>query len=396
MFYVRVQLRAKEEDRLLAGHPWVYANEVLKTSSHLTQGSLAEVFSSKGAFVGRGVANPSSKILVRLLTHSPQQEVNEHLVAERAVKAIQMRQELRERYATDGLRLFFGEADGLPGVIADAFGEGAVLSCFSAGMKPFIPVLAKVLVENGIKFVYEKTVGDTCGKEGMPESQGWLTEAGTFPWEMREGGAKFRVNPEKGQKSGFYLDFRQARQRLADLSRGKEVLDAFCNTGASSIQAALGGAAEVTAVDSSQEALDEALENARLNGVEKTIRFEKNDTFKAFRDWKREKRSYDGIVLDPPPLAKSAHDLPNGRAAFLRLLSQSLDLLRPGGFLLTASCSHHFPWTVLEGLAREAAEESGRRFRLMERLTQPLDHPIILSVPETEYLRILVLAEVSH
>ena len=395
MSYIQIKLKPKEEDRLLAGHPWVYANEIEKVPVHLTQGSLVEVVTSKAHFVGRGVANPSSKILARLLTHSTQEEVGEGLIAARARRALQLRKGMGEKYSTDSLRLIFGEADGLPGVIVDSFGEGAVLSCFSAGMKPFIPVLVKTLLENGIRFIYEKSVGETCVKEGMPQSEGWLTEAGSFPLEIKEGGAHFRIWPDKGHKTGFYLDFREARTRLRDLSRGKRVLDAFCYTGASAIQAALGGAAQITAVESSQEALEQAAENARLNGVEKTIQFEKNDTFKALREFKKEGRSYDGIVLDPPPLAKSVHDLPNARNALQRLASQALDLLTPGGFLITATCSHHFPWTILEGVVREAVENSGRSFRLVERLTQPTDHPIVLSIPETEYLRALVLQEIS-
>ncbi|HEV2353231.1 MAG TPA: class I SAM-dependent methyltransferase, partial [Puia sp.] len=197
------------------------------------------------------------------------------------------------------------------------------------------------------------------------------------------------------QKTGFYLDFREARRRVAELSRGKTLLDAFCYTGAVSIQAVLGGATDVLAMDSSQGSLDEALESAKLNGVEGKIHFEKGDSFHAFKELKKGGRMFDGILLDPPPLAKSVHDLPAGRTAFKRLLGHSLDMLNPGGFLVVATCSHHFPWGVLEGVTREAVEESGRSFRLVERLTQPQDHPINLSIPETEYLRVLVLTEIN-
>ena len=163
---------------------------------------------------------------------------------------------------------------------------------------------------------------------------------------------------------------------------------------AASIQAALGGASEVLAVDSSQEALDEALQNAQLNGVESKIRFEKKDSFKVLRELKKEGAGFDGILLDPPPLARSAHDLPEARLALKRLLGQAFNLLNKNGFLIVASCSHHFSWTLLEGVTREAVEESGRSFRLLERLTQPQDHPIDMAIPETEYLRTLVLREI--
>jgi 23S rRNA (cytosine1962-C5)-methyltransferase len=394
-FYIRVKLKPKEEDRLLAGHPWVFANEVERAPKTLSAGTLVEVITAKGIPVGRGVANPTSKILIRLLTRDFDQEIDEEFIAGRVLRALENRKGFGPKNETDGIRLLFGEGDGLPGVIADAFGECAVLSCFSAGLKPFMPAISKTLQEKGYRHVYEKSVGEVCQKEGMPEFQGWLTEPGNLPIPFTEGKAKFQASPDRGHKTGFYLDFREARRWVRDLSQGKTLLDAFCYTGASSIQAALGGATDVMALDSSQTALDEGAQNARLNGVENKIRFDKADSFKAFKELKKGSHRFDGILLDPPPLAKSAHDLPEARNALKRLLGQSLDLLNSGGFLVVATCSHHFSWTLLEGVTREAVEESGRSFRVLQRLTQPQDHPIVLSIPETEYLRVLVLSEVS-
>jgi 23S rRNA (cytosine1962-C5)-methyltransferase len=395
LHYTRVKLKPKEEDRLLAGHPWVFANEVETGHKPLTPGSLVEVITSKGHPVGRGVASPSSKILIRLLTSGFEQEIDEAFIVERVKAALKAREGYSKKFSTDGLRLLFGEGDGLPGIIADGFGETAVLSCFSAGLKPFMQVISKTLQENGYPFVYEKSVGEICQKEGMPEFQGWLTKEGPMPVTFKEGKAKFNANPVSGQKTGFYLDFREARRQFGELSRGKKVLDLFCYTGAASVQSALGGAAEVLALDSSQNALDEAAEHARLNGVEKIVRFEKRDSFKAVRDLKKEEQTFDVILLDPPPLAKSVHELPAGRTAMKRLIGNALDMLNPGGDLIIASCSHHFSWTVLEGISRDAVEESTRNFQLTGRLTQPPDHPIILCIPETEYLRILTIKEAN-
>ncbi|MGH7739676.1 MAG: class I SAM-dependent rRNA methyltransferase [bacterium] len=391
--YVRVKLKRKEEGRLLAGHPWVFANEVDGIPKVLTPGTLAEVVTSEGAPVGRGVANPTSKILVRLLTRDFERELDGELMDQRVEQALRLRGNLKEKLETNGLRLLFGEADGLPGVIADAFGLDVVLSCFSAGMKAFIPDLVAAFQKRGYTSVYEKSVGETCQKEGMAEFQGWRTEPGATPFGFTEGKAKFRVRPEAGQKTGFYLDFRSARRRVFEMSQGRSILDAFGYSGAASIQAALGGAKEVLTLDSSQSALDEGLENARLNGVEEKITFQREDSFKVFRELKKAGRLFDGILLDPPPLAKSVHDLPAGRSALKRLLGNAFDLLTPGGYLIVASCSHHFSWTVLEGVVRDAVEESGRSFHLTERLSQPPDHPIVVSIPETEYLRTLVLTE---
>jgi 23S rRNA (cytosine1962-C5)-methyltransferase len=394
--YIRVKLKPKEEDRLLGGHPWVFANEVDKAPKTLAPGTLVEVITSKGAPIGRGVSNPTSKILIRLLTRNFEQEIDDAFIANRVQRALYQRKDFKQKFGTDGLRLLFGEGDGLPGMIADGFGESAVLSCFSAGLKPFMPVISKTLQENGYPFVYEKSVGEVCQKEGMAEYQGWLTKPGELPLPFTEGKAKFLASPDQGQKTGFYLDFREARSRVAELSAGKVILDAFCYSGAAAIQAVLAGATDVLAMDSSQGALDEGARNAKNNGVESKIHFEKGDSFKSLREFIKGGRMFDGILLDPPPLAKSAHDLPAARSALKRLVGQALELLNRGGFILVGTCSHHFSWNLLEGVAREAVEDSGRSFRLVERLTQPPDHPIVMAIPETEYLRILLLSEVNY
>jgi 23S rRNA (cytosine1962-C5)-methyltransferase len=395
LLYTRVKLKPKEEDRLLAGHPWVFANEVETGHKPLSPGSLVEVITAKGLPVGRGVASPSSKILVRLLTRGFNEHIDEAFIAGRVQTAIKNREGYKKQFSTDGIRMLFGEGDGLPGIIADAFGNTVIISCFSAGLKPFIPTMSQTFQENGFKFVYEKSVGEVCQKEGMAEFQGWLTKEGSMPMTFTEGKAKFYANPQTGQKTGFYLDFRYAREKFQELSKGKNVLDLFSYTGGASIQAALGGAASILALDSSQVALDEAAANAKLNEVEKNIQFEKKDSFKAIRDLKKENKSFDVILLDPPPLAKSVHELPAGRIAMKRLMGNALDMLNPGGSMLVSSCSHHFSWNLLEGLCREATENSGRKFKLVERLTQPIDHPMVLSIPETEYLRAVILTEAT-
>lgn len=392
--YIRIELKPKEEDRMLSGHPWVFANEVKDIQGHLSPGSLVEVISRKGAFVGRGVASPASKILVRLLTHNPKVEIDENLIRSRVLSAVAARRPLAKKYGTDGLRLIFGEADQLPGILCDGFGTVAVLSCFSAGLQPFLPLIVETLVACGYTSVYERSVGESRQKEGLKDTQGWLCGEVPFPLPFREDKAAFAAYSDRGQKTGFYLDFRLGRERFAELSANRRVLDVFCYSGAASIRAAMAGASSVTAVDSSAEALAEAQTNAQKNGVEGSITFEKEDAFKIWGPWRKEGRTFEGILLDPPPLARSAHDLLAGRVALKRLISGALTVLEPGGFIIVSSCSHHFGWQALEDCAREASSEVGRAFQLMERLPQPLDHPILLGVPETEYLRCLALKEV--
>ena len=290
--------------------------------------------------------------------------------------------------------MIFGEADRLPGVLCDAFGRTAVLSCFSAGLQPFLTVVIDALAACGYNAVYERSAGESRQKEGLGDAQGWRRGEADFPLSFHEGKATFSVHPDRGQKTGFYLDFRLGRARFAEMAVGRRVLDVFCYAGAASVQAALAGAASVTAVDSSSEALSEAEQNAKQNGLEGKISFEKQDAFKVWGPWRKENRTFEGILLDPPPLARSVHDLGPGRVALKRLVSGALTVLEPGGFLIISSCSHHMGWATLEETVREGVEESGRSFRLLERLPQPLDHPVLLSVPETEYLRGLVLQEV--
>jgi 23S rRNA (cytosine1962-C5)-methyltransferase len=307
---------------------------------------------------------------------------------------VSARRPLLKRYDTDGIRLIFGEADRLPGILCDGFGSTAILSCFSAGLQPFLPTIVETLVACGYTSVYERSAGESRQKEGLGDVQRWLHGEAAFPVPFREGKAQYAAHPDRGQKTGFYLDFRLGRERFAEWSVNRRVLDVFCYAGAASVRAALAGATSVTGVDSSSEALAEAQTNAQKNGVEGSVTFEKQDAFKIWGTWRKEGRSFEGILLDPPPLARSAHDLPQGKIALKRLTAGALSVLEPGGFLIVSSCSHHMGWSALEDCVRDAAYDAGRSFQLLERLPQPLDHPILLEVPETEYLRSLVVKEV--
>ena len=278
--------------------------------------------------------------------------------------------------------------------VVDAYADRAVLSCHSAGLNPFMEAVVRTLGECGMKAVYEKSAGETRRKEGLPDAQGFLGGEEPFPWEFREGKARFRAHPDRGQKTGFYLDFRPARRRVFETARGIRVLDAFCYQGATSIQAVLGGASSVLALDSSEEALRLGREDARLNGVEDVCEFRRADCFDALQEMSRSGDAFDLVVLDPPPLARSVHDLPKAGIAMRRLMAQGMNLLRPGGRLLAAACSHHMDWRILEEAVAGACGGSGRRFILAERLFQPPDHPVLVGVPETEYLRAVILQEV--
>jgi 23S rRNA (cytosine1962-C5)-methyltransferase len=390
---VQVYLKKGEEQRIVQGHPWVYSNEILTTNGSVKTGMLVHVFDFKHQFIGQGVINPQSKIRVRLLTWKMEEVIDASLIRKKVFQAIERRKKIVPDIFKGGLRLIFSESDGLPGITADAYEGHVVIACMSAGMRVFLDEIVQALKECHFKSIFEKSVGDICRKEGMPEIQRWWTHEQSFPYRFLEGQAMLDIFPDQGHKTGFYLDYRSARQRILPFCKNKKVFEGFCYEGALAIQAALEGA-QVIGWDTSDRALNQARANAQLNGVESQIQFERRDSFKEIK--KDVFSEHFGIViLDPPPLAKSVHDLPQASLALQQLIEASLTFLEPGGILMISTCSFHFSWLILETTIQQALSHMQRRFQLLDRIMQPLDHPSLISIPETEYLRTLLLKEVD-
>ncbi len=384
----KVILKKGKEKPLLRGHPWVFSGAVAKVEGEFSPGEVGEVYSSGGEFLGRGHLNPKSQILFRLLTLK-KETLGIDFFKGKISKAFFLR-EKGLRGKTNAFRLVNGEGDFLPGLVIDRYGEVLVLQCLTAGMDRLKGLLVGLLErEFRPKTIYERSDVATRKEEGLPETSGSLYgEEILNPLEIEEYGCRFRVDVRRGQKTGFYLDQRENRFLLQRMSEGKKVLDCFSYSGAFSIHAGLGGAREVTLIDSSAEALELAQEHFRLNPLSKVGKeLIRGDAFEVLR---RLEKKYDLIILDPPPFAKKKSHLSGASRGYKDLNLQAFRLLEKGGLLLTFTCSHHVSWDLFQKIVFSAAIDSGRNVQLLGRMGHPIDHPINLCHTEGEYLKGLV------
>jgi len=384
----RVILKRGRERSMLRGHPWVFSGAVAKVVGEVSPGDVGEVYSSDGQFLGLGHLNPHSQIILRVLTQK-KEELGENFFAERISRAARFRRDgLKGR--TNAYRIINGEGDYLPGLIVDRYGETLVIQCSTAGMDRLKGILTSLLAKEFYpRSIYERSDVALRREEGLTESSGFLygKEVPEFI-EIEEYGCRFRANVKKGQKTGFYLDQRENRLFLKGLSEGKKVLDCFCYTGGFSIHAGLGGANELTLVDSSEEALAMAEEHFTLNRLDKIPhRMIRGDVFEILRGLEP---GYDIVILDPPPFAKKKGHLPSASRGYKDLNLYAFRLLNEEGLLLTFSCSHHMNWDLFQKIIFSAALDSGRKVQLLGRLGHSWDHPTDICHPEGEYLRGLI------
>jgi 23S rRNA (cytosine1962-C5)-methyltransferase len=384
----RIILKRGRERSLLRGHPWVFSGAVAKVEGEVFPGAVGEVYSREGQFLGMGHLNPHSQIIFRLLTHQ-KGPLEDHFFNEKILKAAV----LREGWfgvKTNAYRVINGEGDFLPGLIVDRYGETFVLQCLTAGMERIKGLLTHLLVNHFHPVsLYERSDVAIRKEEGLPEVSGLLFGQDVPERvEIEEYGCHFRVNIKRGQKTGFYLDQRENRFSLKELSKGKSILDCFCYTGAFSIHAGMGGAKEVTLIDSSEEALNVAEDHFNLNHLNGISRqLIKGDAFEIMRGLEQ---GYDIIILDPPPFAKKKGHLPGASRGYKDLHLQAFRLLKSEGLLFTFSCSHHVSWDLFQKIVFSAAVNARRRVQLLGRRGHPIDHPINLYHPEGEYLKGLI------
>lgn len=384
----KVILKKGREKPLLRGHPWVFSGAVERTEGEVVPGELGEVYSIDGQFLGTGHLNPRSQIFFRLLS-SRREEIGAFFFRERILNAFR----LRERWlkpVTNAYRMVNGEGDFLPGLIVDRYGDVFVVQFLTSGMDRmkefFVDFLAR---EFHPEIIYERSDASVRREEGLPESRG-LLYGKEIPEriEIEEWDCHFRVNVREGQKTGFYLDQRENRHRLREISGGKHILDVCCYTGAFSTHAGRGGAKEITLIDSSSEALDSAEAHLDTNGLEGIPRHSiRGDAFDVMRSLRPE---YDIVILDPPPFAKKKSALPRAARGYKDVNLQAFRLLRPEGLLFTFSCSHHMDWDLFQKVVFAAAVDAGRQVQLVGRMSQPVDHTINLCHPEGEYLKGLI------
>ena len=385
----RVFLKKHEEKRIVDGHAWVYANEVDHIDGSGKNGDLASVYDASGRFIGRGFINHLSKILVRIFLRNDTETVDRDFF----VRRIREAKELREKLGlSDCYRAVFAEADDLPALIVDKYHDLLSVQLLSLGMdlhkEEIVDALVEVFHPRGI---YERSDVEVRKKEGLPLTKGPLYGSFEPRVVIEENGLALIADLENGQKTGYFLDQKENRYAIRRYCRDADVLDCFCNVGGFALNAAAADAKSVTALDISEKALADVRENARLNSLESLIRTECGDVFELLRTYRSEGKKYDTVILDPPAFAKTANDVKNAYRGYKDINILGMKLVRHGGFLITASCSHYMSATLFEKMLKEAAHESGRRIRVFESRTQAPDHPALLAADETTYLKFYIL-----
>lgn len=379
-------LKKNEEKRLLAGHSWVFANEVARIEGKDKNGALVTVCSFDGRFVGKGYINHASKILTRIFIRN--QETDEgDFYYNRILECWEQRKALGYENCC---RVVFGEADNLPALIVDKYADVLVIQCLSLGIhqrkKIIVDALVRIFNPKGI---YERSDVSVRAKEGLPLEKGILYGEVPDAVIIEENGLKMSVDIKNGQKTGYFLDQKENRFTLRRYAKNGTVLDCFCNSGGFSLNAAL-TAKEVTAVDVSELALTNVRTNAELNGLT-NIHTVQADVFELLRQEKSAGKKYDVVVLDPPAFCKSANEVKDAYRGYKDINILGMKLVKSGGYLATCSCSHYMTFPLFEKMLGDAAKESGRRVRVIEMKTQAPDHPALLNEDETQYLKFFVL-----
>ena len=390
-------LQAGRERSLARRHPWVFSGGVARVQGSAEPGDTVLVRAADGTALGWAAYSPASQIRARMWTFDPDEQVTPEFVAQRVVAAAARRTSLLSSGFTDSARLVFSEADGVPGLVADRYGDTVVAQLTTAGADAWRDTLADALASlPGVSCVYERSDADVREREGLGAQVGLLRGAAPSPSLVaHEGGHRFAVEVEGGHKTGFYLDQRDARVAVGQWAGGRRVLNVFSYTGAFSVIAAAAGAAAITSIDSSGPALEVAARNATLNGVDVGELMEA-DAFTALRGLRDRAQQYDLILLDPPKLANSERQLDKASRAYKDLNLLAVKLLAPGGVLLTWSCSGAMSMDLFQKVVAGAALDARRGsfdtgVRIIGRLHQPSDHPVPLAFPEAEYLKGLVL-----
>lgn len=386
-----VRLKPRQENRILGGHLWIFSNEIASVSAGASAGDLARVTCASGRLLGTALYNPASLIACRMLS-CEDTAVTADFFHARLAAALAYRQRLYP--GATAYRLCFGESDGLPGLVIDRYDSILVLQILSAGMERRLDLIAsalqRLLAPRGI---YLKNDHRMRAREGLKAECRALTGSVPEDIEISEAGLRFSTPLGEGQKTGFYFDQTQNRIYLRPYFPGRVVLDLYCYTGAFALNAAKFGAAAVLGIDSSQPAVKAARQNAALNGAPATASFEVGDAEEALRSLAQGARPFkpDMIVLDPPSLAPSKKDLPRALRHYAKLNALALKSLPRGGLLATAACSHHVGRELFVDMLRAAARDVQKPVRLLALRGQAADHPVLLAMPETEYLRFALL-----
>jgi 23S rRNA (cytosine1962-C5)-methyltransferase len=385
-------LKPSRDKSLLRRHPWIFSGAIHHVDDEPNSGATVELLSFDKQFLARASYSPHSQIRARVWTFEDK-PVDKEFFREKIRASLATRYELQVEHNIHAARLIYAESDHLPGLIVDRYGDVLVLQSLTAGSEYWKEIIVDLLVEEtGLETVYERSDADVRELEGLEPKVGILRgKIPELPLTIYEHGLKFLVNVEYGHKTGFYLDQRKNRLRVRELAQDKDVLDCFCYTGGFTINALAGGARSVTAIDASSDALILAKENITLNDLPADkANFIEGDVFQLLRRFRDENRSFDMIILDPPKFAPTAAQAERAARGYKDINLFAFKLLRPGGILVTFSCSGGIDAGLFQKIIAGSALDAGVDAQIVERLSQGADHPILLSFPEGAYLKGLI------
>lgn len=384
---------------LKAGGMWIYDNEIDSVMGNFENGDVVEVRDFDGYGMGCGFINTRSRITVRMLSRKKGTVIDEAFIRRRVADAWNYR---RETIDTSSCRVIFGEADFLPGIVVDKFSDVLVVESLALGIDRWKTVIVEslkdILARDGIPIrgVYERSDAKVRLQEGMERSKGFIGEPFDTRVEILENGVRYIVDVQDGQKTGFFLDQKNNRAAIHSICKGKKVLDCFTHTGSFALNAGIAGADSVLGVDASQLAVDQAMENAALNGLQDRVRFQCADVFELLPQLEARGESYDVVILDPPAFTKSRSSVKNAVKGYREINLRGLKLVRDGGYLATCSCSHFMDPELFAKTIREAATGARRRLRQVEFRTQACDHPILWAADQSYYLKFYIFQVVSE
>ena len=385
----KVYLKKRISPRVVQGHPWIFNNEVEKTEGSPAGGDIVAVFTHDEKFIGKGYINPKSQILVRILTRDKSIEINDQFFLDRISACWEYRKKLGY---SENCRLVFGEADELPQLIIDKFNDYFVIQTLALGMDAWKPAIVKAI--NAIfqpKGIYERNDVPVRELEGLSQQKGFLSPPFDPRIIIRENGIQFHVDLENGQKTGYFLDQQDNRRAIRHIVKDAEVLGAFTYTGTFEIHAAHYGAKSVLGIDISENAVQQANRNAALNGLENKCKFEMANAFDALKQWSKEGRNYDVVMLDPPAFTKSRETIQKAITGYKEINLRGMKLVRPGGFLVTSSCTNLVNAEMFLEIIAMAAKDARRKIRQVVFQAQSSDHPIIWNLENTQYLKFLII-----
>ena len=394
-----VTLKKGEGRMLKSGGLWIFDNEIASILGSFEDGDIVAVHDFDGYGLGKGFINRNSKIRVRMMTRNRHQEIDEAFLKMRVQEAWDYRKKVSD---TGSCRVIFGEADFLPGLVVDKFSDVLVVQSLALGIDrlkdQIVELLKEVLAADGIKIrgVYERSDAKVRRQEGMELYKGFIGEAFDTNVEIEENGVRYMVDVKDGQKTGFFLDQKYNRKAIQHLCKDAKVLDCFTHTGSFALNAGYGGAKEVTGVDASELAVEQAILISKLNGMEDRVKFICRDVFELLPELEEKGEKFDVVILDPPAFTKSRNSVKNAVKGYREINLRAMKLVRDGGFLATCSCSHFMTYELFTQTIHQAARNVHKRLRQVEYRTQAPDHPILWAAEESYYLKFYVFQVVDE